>query len=31
MTPPTFLKASDVMTLSIDRLGEQQQKVVKGK
>jgi 2,4-diketo-3-deoxy-L-fuconate hydrolase len=29
--PPTFLKAGDVVTLGIDGLGEQRQKVVKGK
>jgi 2-keto-4-pentenoate hydratase/2-oxohepta-3-ene-1,7-dioic acid hydratase in catechol pathway len=31
MKPPTFLKAGDVVTLWIDGLGEQKQKVVKGK
>ena len=31
MKPPTFLKAGDVVTLGIDGLGEQKQKVVKGK
>src|ERR1700686_803630 len=31
MKPPTFLKAGDVVTLGIDGLGEQTQKVVKGK
>jgi 2,4-didehydro-3-deoxy-L-rhamnonate hydrolase len=29
--PPTFLKAGDVVTLGIDGLGEQKQKVVRGK
>jgi 2,4-diketo-3-deoxy-L-fuconate hydrolase len=29
--PPTFLKAGDVVTLRIDGLGEQKQKVVRGK
>ena len=28
MKPPVFLKAGDVMTLQIDGLGEQTQKVV---
>jgi len=28
MKPPTFLKAGDVVTLGIDGLGEQRQKVV---
>jgi 2-keto-4-pentenoate hydratase/2-oxohepta-3-ene-1,7-dioic acid hydratase in catechol pathway len=31
MKPPTFLKAGDVVTLGIDGLGEQRQKVVKGR
>ena len=31
MKPPTFLKAGDVVTLGIDGLGEQKQKVVKAK
>jgi 2-keto-4-pentenoate hydratase/2-oxohepta-3-ene-1,7-dioic acid hydratase in catechol pathway len=28
MKPPVFLKAGDVMTLGIEGLGQQQQKVV---
>jgi 2,4-didehydro-3-deoxy-L-rhamnonate hydrolase len=31
MKPPKFLKAGDVVTLGIDGLGEQRQKVVKGR
>ena len=31
MKPPTFLKAGDVVTLGIDGLGEQKQKIVKAK
>ena len=31
MKPPQYLKAGDVVTLGIDGLGEQRQKVVKGK
>jgi 2-keto-4-pentenoate hydratase/2-oxohepta-3-ene-1,7-dioic acid hydratase in catechol pathway len=31
MKPPTFLKAGDVVTLGIQGLGEQKQKIVKGK
>jgi 2-keto-4-pentenoate hydratase/2-oxohepta-3-ene-1,7-dioic acid hydratase in catechol pathway len=31
MKSPTFLKAGDVVTLGIDGLGEQKQKVAKGK
>jgi 2,4-diketo-3-deoxy-L-fuconate hydrolase len=31
MKPPTFLKAGDVVTLGVDGLGKQRQKVVKGK
>jgi 2-keto-4-pentenoate hydratase/2-oxohepta-3-ene-1,7-dioic acid hydratase in catechol pathway len=31
MTPPTVLKEGDVVTLGIQSLGEQRQKVVKGK
>jgi 2-keto-4-pentenoate hydratase/2-oxohepta-3-ene-1,7-dioic acid hydratase in catechol pathway len=31
MKPPQFLKAGDVVRLGIDGLGEQQQKIVKGK
>ena len=31
MKPPQFLKAGDVVTLGIDGLGEQHQKVVKFK
>jgi hypothetical protein len=30
LKPPTFLKAGDVVTLGIDGLGEQRQKVVRG-
>jgi 2,4-didehydro-3-deoxy-L-rhamnonate hydrolase len=28
---PTFLKAGDIVTLGIDKLGEQRQKIVAGK
>jgi 2,4-didehydro-3-deoxy-L-rhamnonate hydrolase len=31
MKPPVFLKAGDVVTLGIEKLGEQKQKVVAGK
>jgi 2-keto-4-pentenoate hydratase/2-oxohepta-3-ene-1,7-dioic acid hydratase in catechol pathway len=31
MKPPTFLKAGDVVTLGIEKLGEQRQKVVASK
>ena len=31
MKPPQFLKAGDVVTLGIDKLGEQRQKIVAGK
>ena len=31
MKPPKFLKAGDVVRLGIDGLGEQKQKIVKGK
>jgi 2-keto-4-pentenoate hydratase/2-oxohepta-3-ene-1,7-dioic acid hydratase in catechol pathway len=31
MKPPTFLKAGDVVTLGIDGLGEQKQRIVKAK
>jgi 2-keto-4-pentenoate hydratase/2-oxohepta-3-ene-1,7-dioic acid hydratase in catechol pathway len=31
MKPPTFLGAGDVVTLGIERLGEQRQKVVASK
>jgi 2-keto-4-pentenoate hydratase/2-oxohepta-3-ene-1,7-dioic acid hydratase in catechol pathway len=31
MKPPTFLKAGDVVTLEIDGLGEQKQRVMKRK
>ena len=31
ITPPQFLKAGDVVTLGIQGLGEQRQKVVAGK
>jgi 2-keto-4-pentenoate hydratase/2-oxohepta-3-ene-1,7-dioic acid hydratase in catechol pathway len=31
MKPPTFLKAGDVVTLGIQGLGEQRQKIVAGK
>jgi len=31
MKPPMFLKAGDVVTLGIERLGEQRQKIVASK
>jgi len=31
MKPPSFLKAGDVVTLGIEKLGEQRQKIVASK